>query len=156
VALFALDHNFPTPIVRSMAPYFKRDELVPVSDIDPSWGELDDWALLVALHRHEREWDGLITTDRRMLALAREMATLCQLGLTLVVALGAGHDPVKAAGLVLAHLDNISTRTRRDVPQLWKLKARSTQHDDPYEELRRIARHQQTTMDALLQEYRIK
>jgi hypothetical protein len=64
--------------------------------------------------------------------------------LTLVVAEGAGHDPVKATGLVLAHLPGICVKTDPDVPQLWVLRAVTQAHEKPWERLRRIAKHQGT------------
>ena len=70
--LFALDENFPEPIVDMLAPFLVEAELVPLDRIDPRLPEMDDWELLLALHHHGREWDGLITTDSSMLKQPRE------------------------------------------------------------------------------------
>jgi hypothetical protein len=102
--LFALDHNFPQPIVDVLTEYQEDAELVRVDGIDDRLPQLDDWALLLALHHHDRPWDGLITTDTSMLNRAREMAAVMQTKLTLVVAMEAGHNPVKASGLLFAYL----------------------------------------------------
>jgi hypothetical protein len=90
-------------------------ELVAFTDIDPRLADLDDWEILLALHHHHRSWDGLITTDGGMIWLARELAVLMQTKLTLFVADETGHDPLKATGLVLAHLPGVCKRTRPDV-----------------------------------------
>jgi hypothetical protein len=112
-AFFALDQNFPQPIVDGLSDYLEADaDLTPIADIHEGMVTLDDWQVLLALHTDARSWDGLITTDARMLNLPRELAVLCQTKLTLVVAVEAGHDPIKATGLVLAHLSNVCRRTR--------------------------------------------
>ena len=95
---FALDHNFPQPIVDVVAPFLVEAELVPLQRIDTRMTELDDWEVLLALHADHRPWDGLITTDSGMLALPKELAVLLQTKLTLVVAEAAGHGPAEGDG----------------------------------------------------------
>jgi hypothetical protein len=46
-----------------------------------------------------------------MLSLAKEMTVLSQTGLTLVVAKGQGHNPIRAVGL-LCHLAHICHHTQ--------------------------------------------
>lgn len=87
--LYALDQNFPQPIVNALTRFQVHAELVPVWQIDERMSDLDDWELLLALHHHERPWAGLITTDRSMLSQARELATLMKTHLTLVVAMAS-------------------------------------------------------------------
>jgi hypothetical protein len=140
--LFALDQGFPLPIVDVLAEYMTEAELVAFADIDPELAELDDWEILLALHHHERRWNGLITTDSGMVVLPRELAVLMQTKLTLVLADEAGHDPLKATGLVLAHLPGICRRTRPDVAQLWILRAIGRRHTDPWAQLGVVAEHQ--------------
>ncbi len=137
--LFALDQNFPKPIVAALSRFMPEAELVAIADIHARMARLDDWQVLLALHLDPRPWDELITNDADMLALPREMSVLIQTKLTLVVAEGAGHDPIKATGLVLAHLPAICERTRRDVPQLWHLRTAPRPHDDPWDCLKAIA-----------------
>jgi hypothetical protein len=153
--LFALDHNFPQPIVAVLSEYMVEAELVAVDAIDPRMTELDDWEVLLALHHHARPWDGLITTDNSMIQLPRELSVLMQSKLTLVVADAAGHDPLKATGLVLAHLPGICRRTRPDVAQAWVLRAPQRPHDDPWSLLERVAAHQGRDPDALYAEARL-
>jgi hypothetical protein len=96
--LFALDKNFPQPIVSVLSDFQADATLVPLDHINPRMSTLDDWELLLALHHHTEPWDGLITTDTSRLAQGPELATLIQTKLTLVVAVAAGHNPVKASG----------------------------------------------------------
>jgi hypothetical protein len=108
--LFALDRNFPQPIVSVLSDFQADATLTPLDRIDPRMSTLDDWELLLALHHHADPWDGLITTDTSMLAQGPELATLIQTKLTLVVAVAAGHNPVKASGLLFAYLAGICQR----------------------------------------------
>jgi hypothetical protein len=138
--LFALDQNFPTPIVSVLSTYMTEAELVPIGEIDPRLPDLEDWEVLLALSQHERDWDGLITTDSGMLTLPRELAVLMQTKLTLVVAWAAGHDPLKATGLVLTNLPWIAQHTRPDKAQVWVLRAGNKAADDPWDYLQRVAK----------------
>jgi hypothetical protein len=61
--LFALDHNFPDPIVSVLAGFQTDAELVRIDQIHSGMADLDDWELLFALHQRSEAWDGLITTD---------------------------------------------------------------------------------------------
>lgn len=147
--LFALDQNFPQPIVETLREFMTEAELVAVGDIDPRLTDIDDWELLLALHHHARAWDGLITTDSGMLSLPRELSVLMQTGLTLVVADAAGHDPLKATGLVLAYLPWIAAHTQADHPQVWVLRSANKPHKEPWEWLTRLASRRGTTARAL-------
>jgi hypothetical protein len=145
-ALFALDQNFPLPIVEGLRDWLEADaQLAPIAEIHDEMATLDDWQVLLALHTDARSWDGLITTDARMLNLPRELAVLCQTKLTLVVAVAAGHDPIKATGLVLAHISNVCRRTRPDRAQVWRLATVARDADDPWEYLDRAARRRDET-----------
>jgi hypothetical protein len=146
---FLLDHNFPLPIVSAFRPFLKTAKLVTINEFDPKLAELDDHSLIRRLHE-SGEWDGLITNDKRMLSVPESAIALCQTKLTLVAAVGQGHDPVTASGLVLASIDNIAKRTRREVPQFWLLQAKANEHRDPWIELRNIARHKAMTVESLI------
>ncbi len=140
MALFALDQNFPEPIIAALNEYIPEAELVPLRVVDPMLAEIDDWQVLLALHHHDRDWDGLITNDDSMLNLPREMAVLRQTNLTLVVAHDSGHDPIRATGLLFTHLGYIA----RNRP------ARNAWHH-----LTRIADHQNTTAQNLWRQSRL-
>jgi hypothetical protein len=152
---FALDQNFPQPIVSVLAAYIPEAELVPIGDIHPRLPLLDDWEVLLTLHTHRDHWDGLITNDSDMLALPREMSVLIQTKLTLVVADAAGHDPIKATGLVLTHLPSICERSRPDQAQLWHLGTVARPHEDPWERMKKIAQRSGGTASQQFKEHRL-
>jgi hypothetical protein len=147
--LFALDQNFPLPIVDVLSEFMAEAELAPIAEIDARLTDLDDWEVLLALHHDARPWDGLITTDSGMVSLPRELCVLMQTHLTLVVAEAAGHDPLKATGLVLAYLPWIANQTRPDTAQLWVLRTANRPAEDPWDRLERIAARRQTSVQAL-------
>jgi hypothetical protein len=155
--LFALDHNFPEPIVEVLSEVQEGGEadLVSVSDIDPRMADLEDWEIMLALHHHERAWDGLITTDSSILNQPPELVVLIQTKLTLIVAMGAGDDPIKATGLLFAYLGGICGRTDPDTPQVWKLRAVNRPAQKPWDELKRAADHQHQSAGDLWQENRL-
>lgn len=153
--LFALDQNFPEPLLDAAAPFLPEVELVPIRVIDPRLSDMDDWEILLTLHLHVRPWDGLITTDSSMLGQPRELATLRQTNLTLVVARATGHDPIRATGLVLTHRDYICDQTTDAQPQVWDLSARSRPATDPWDLLEKAARHQHRTTDTVWREARL-
>jgi hypothetical protein len=148
--LFAVDQAFPLPIVETLRDFQTDAELVRLSEIDTRLAELDDWEVLLALHHHVRPWDGLITTDSSMLNEAPSLAVLEQTKLTLVIAMGAGHDPVKASGLLFAYLGRICKLTQRDEGQIWQLKAGNILPGAPEDALARVADHQNLPLDDLI------
>jgi hypothetical protein len=74
-----------------------------------------------------------------MLSLPRELAVLCQTKLTLVAAEAVGHDPIKATGLVLAHITRICEQTRMDTAQVWRLRTSTRPAEEPWDFLCRVA-----------------
>ena len=153
--LFALDQNFPQPLVRAVAPFMPEVELVPIREINARLADMEDWEVLLALHHHERTWDGLVTTDSSMLNQPRELAVVRQTNITLVIAHDAGHDPIKATGLLLAHLDYICARTTPDEPQIWHLTARNRPGRDPWAYLEDVAEHQNRDVEEVWSEGRL-
>jgi len=153
--LFALDHNFPDPIVAVLADFQADAELTRIDQIHPRMADLEDWELLVALHQHSAPRDGLITTDSSMLAQGPELAALIQTKLTLVVATASGHDPVKASGLLFAYLSGICRRTRPDIAQVWALSAASNPHRQSWDYLERFANHNNRTIQSVWDEFRL-
>lgn len=153
--LFALDHNFPDPIVNVLSDFQADAELVRVDRIDPRMPDLEDWELLVAIHLDGSPWDGLTTTDSSMLNQGPELAALIQTKLTLVVAVESGHNPVKASGLLFAYLGAICNRTRPDAPQVWTLNAASNPHREPWDFLKRFAEHNNRDVNDVWSEYKL-
>lgn len=153
--LFALDHNFPKPIVDALAQFQPDAELVRISEIDPRMADLDDWRVLLALHHHERHFDGLITQDSSMLNLPKELSVLIQTRLTLVVAMESGDSPVKATGLLFAYLPGICQRTDPSEPQVWRLRAANRDADPAWEHLWRLADKRDQNPQAVFGESRL-
>lgn len=153
--LFALDQNFPVPIVEALAKYMPEAELVPISRIDREMPKLDDWQVLLALHCDERPWDGLITADSSILSLPRELSVLMQTKLALVVAEAAGPDPLKATGLVLAHLPTICKQRHPTEAQVWSLHATHRPSQKPWEALTRLAKRQKTEARELYDNHKL-
>jgi hypothetical protein len=153
--LFALDHGFPQPIVEVLADYTPDVELIAIEKIDERMPDLDDWEVLLTLHHHPDAWDGLVTTDSSMVQTPESLAVLMQTKLTLVVAMEAGHDMLKATGLLFAYLPGILGRTDPAVAQLWKLQAENRPHIDPWKELQSVAEHQDRPVNELWNEARL-
>jgi hypothetical protein len=151
---FALDHNFPAPVLAAFAVLMPKVELVPLAQIDGELAKLDDREVFVALHR-QRAWDGLVTNDDKLLALPKEMAVLSQTNLTLVVAVGEGHNPIRAVGVLLCHLGFICHQTKRDRAQIWRLEVRQKSHEVPAKYLTAIAEKQRTTMESLFERHKL-
>jgi hypothetical protein len=161
--LFALDQNFPEPIVRALDEFLGCARLVPVRQIDERMPRLEDWELLEKIHAHRglassdgaelQAWDGLITSDDAMLNDPRAMGTLKRTGLTLVIADGQGHNPVRATGLVLFHLDHICVHTVPSRPQIWTLRATQKQSESPDKHLATLASREKITVQELLAKY---
>lgn len=126
-----------------------------ISDIHPGMSDLDDWEVLLALHHHERPWDGLITTDTSILNQPLELAVLIQTKLTLVAVREAGHNPVKATGLLFAYLAGICRRVREDQPQVWTPAAAERPHREPWDVLKRVAEHRHEDARALFDAHRL-
>jgi hypothetical protein len=151
--LFALDHNFPEPLLKAVTKAVPDAELVPIREINDTLAQMDDWELLLALHRDARPWDGLVTNDRAMLSLPKELAVLRQTKLTLVITEGEGHNPVRATGVLLCHLGHVCKLTRRDRAQVWVLRVTRKDPEPPERFLERIALLHKTTVEDMLKEH---
>ena len=133
-----------------MSEYFVEAELVPVRDVDQRLVEMDDWKLILALHNDSKGWDGLVTNDAEMLKLPREMCVLEKTRLKLVVAESAGHDPLKATGLLLAHLPQICSRLDPSRSEVWRLRVSAKNPETPMSLIRSLARRRKQSPDEFL------
>jgi hypothetical protein len=140
VPRFALDHNFPVQIISDLWP--PSIELIRFGDIDPRMTEWDDWQIILELDRRGG-YDGLITDDGDMLAERSPMVALSRTSLSLVIADAAGHQPIKAAGLLMIYLQAIITN-RPAGPSIFVLSVDEVgrKKRDIYEYIRRIARQE--------------
>jgi len=130
-------------------------ELVPIRTIGRELSELKDWELLLALHRDQRHWDGIVTNDAGMLSLPREMTVLSQTGLTLVVVKGEGDNPVRAIGALLCHLPFICRHTVLDRAQIWRLAVTQKNYEEVSDYLSRIAEKHGTTAQVLFEQHKL-
>lgn len=154
--LFALDQGFPQPIVAALSSSIREADLTWIGDIDARLTDVDDWQIFHALHADKRPWAGLITTDSGILSLPKELAVLCQTKLTLVVTESAGHDPLKATGLVLTHLPEICNQTAPDEPQLWVLRSTKRKPTDPWQHLTKAAKREKKRPQQLYREQKLR
>ena len=151
--LFALDHNFPPTILVALTEYIPEALLVPIGEIDARMPLLEDWQVLVALMHHSRKWTGLITNDGDFASEPREIAALIQTKLAVVIAEAAGHDMIKATGLLLAHLPGMCRRLVPGTAQLWQLRSADRSHQKPRDVFNRVAHHRKREPAALLREH---
>lgn len=147
---FALDEDFPDTVLDALGLSIPEAELVPIRHIDPRLLSMDDWQLLLALY-HLKDWDGLLSADTNMLKLPRELAVVHQTRLTVVFVDEAGHDPLRALGLLLVHLPAICKKTSRAVGQIWKLSAQNKNHDSPWDEIIKLAQHRNASPKQLFE-----
>jgi hypothetical protein len=105
---------------------------------------------------------GCTTTARRkrtiqedMLSLAKEMTVLSQTALTLVVAKGEGHNPIRAVGALLCHVPFICHHTMRDRAQIWNLRVAQKNYDAVQVYLEKIAAKDGITVSGLVANNRV-
>ena len=152
---FALDHNFPAPVLNAFALLLPHVDLVPIRDIDVAFADLDDWQLFVELHRHAQNWDGLVTNDEALLSLPKEMTVLSQTNLTLVVASGEGHNPIRAVGVLLCHLNHICHQSDPRRAQIWRLRVSQKDQEEPRGFLEKIAAREGVSVEALVHKLKV-
>jgi hypothetical protein len=135
----ALDHNFPEPILQALDQYVVDVELIPLRRIDRRLPDLEDRDLLVVLH--QLGFPGLVTANYKMLKNPRELAALMSTKLTVFAIEGVGHDPLRATGALLLDLPGAIKRFDLTRPQVFWLRPRSPQPDDPWDLFARVASH---------------
>ena len=151
---FALDQNFPVKLIEAMAEFFPPGlDLKHVHKIDPALSELDDDELVVELQA--REFDGLITTDYRLLDDPKTVSALCATKLIAVIVEAAGHDPLKASGALFLELPSLPHRlARRESNVIFIRKHRPVPSLPAWEYLERIAERQGTSAADLYEEHK--
>jgi hypothetical protein len=108
----------------------------------------EDWEVLHGLNRRG-DVDGFITNDAGMLELPREMVVLHDSGLTLIITDGVGHDPIRATGLLMTHLQEIAKRVTRR-PQIFVLRPRPLQPIAPGTQLDKLAQRRNVQANRLI------
>ncbi len=133
---FVLDQNFPIQATGLSWP--PSLQLTRLAAIEPTLtGNHDDWEILLALQRRG-DVDGFITNDADMLQLAKEMVVLARSRLVLVVTDGVGHDPIRATGLIMTHLQQIA-RNVTGRSQIYILRPGQLTPASPGTQINRIA-----------------
>ncbi len=101
-------------------------ELVPVKDIDPGLtAALEDHHLIQSLW--QRGFEGLVTCDDSMLWLPEVVSMIKQTRFSVVACADAGHDVLKASGLLLTQMQSVAKRHDALKPQIWILTVRERQ-----------------------------
>lgn len=72
-----------------------------------------------------------------------------------MIAHDAGHDPIRATGLLFTHLVWICRQTTHDEAQVWELRARNRPAHNPWYHLERIAEHRNTDAETLWRQSRL-
>ena len=116
---------------------------------------IDDWELLLALSKHPNGYAGLITTDSGMIKLPRELCVVLQTKFSLVVVEEAGHDPLIASGLVLAHLPQICGKWHPDKAQVFRLRTSSLRPKDPWDFLTKVSDHSNIGVNQLYKDNKL-
>jgi hypothetical protein len=149
-AHFVLDHNFPMFAVGFEWP--RPDLRVSrLWDIDRELTrDHDDWEVLRALHNRGRI-DGFVTNDDKMLRLPTEMVALHSTSLALVITEGVGHQPVRATGLLMVHLETIANQLSGK-PQIWILRPARLQSERAREYLIGIAKRRNVPVNMVYEE----
>jgi hypothetical protein len=149
----ALDQNFPEPILRAIDEFVVDIRLVPLRVIHPSLPTLDDRQLLIALY--QLGWTGLVTNNYRMLQNPKELAAILKTRITVFAIQGVGDDPIRATGAVLLDLPGALRRVVPNRAQVFWMRPRNPQPDDPWALLRRAAQHQHRTVNDLYVDVRV-
>ena len=101
----ALDHNFPEPLLRSVATWTPEVELVWLREIHPDLPDLDDRQMIIALH--QLGWVGLVTNNYKILRAPTELAAVMRTKIGFFCIEGAGDDPIRASGALLLDLPGV-------------------------------------------------
>ena len=108
---------------------------------------------MIALH--QLGFPGLVTNNYKMLKNPRELAAIMATKLTVFAIEGVGDDPLRATGALLLDLPGALKRLDTRQPQVFWMRPRNPQPDDPNELFARIAAHQHREVDELMAEVQV-
>jgi hypothetical protein len=147
---FVLDQNFPWYVVSFPWPSDIRITRLP--DHAPDLVQnVDDWEVFLGLSKRG-DVDGFITNDANILLQATEMVALTRTRLTLVITDGVGHEPLRATGLVMLHLEEV-VRRMDGTAQVFVIRPGPIGQRSPNREINRIAQfHNQSPGDLFASE----
>ena len=144
---FILDQNFPLYTTGIAWPIPIRVTALLAHDAELTAG-YGDWQLIRRLGSTPGV-DGFITCDADLLNLSTEMVALNDTKLTLVVADGVGHNPVRATGLVMVHLHEVSRRFDGS-PQIYVLRPAQLATQRPGSYINKIAVRQKIAPNEMI------
>ena len=152
-AHFVLDQNFPWYVTQF--PWPPPLKISRLAEIDPELTrDHDDWEILLALDRAGGV-EGFITNDADMLQLPREMVALRSTRLALVVTDGVGHEPLRATGLLMVHLEEVARRLDGR-PRIHVLRPRGLSPQTPDQQTNVLARRLNVPPNHLISEERAR
>ncbi len=133
---FVLDQNFPWYAASVEWPSSLK--ISRLNDVDSTLThDKEDWEVLLGLSSRG-DVDGFITNDAKMLMLPSEMVALSRTRLAVVIPDDVGYAPIRATGLVMVHIEEIS-KSLDGRPQVFRLRARQVKREFPRDHLERIA-----------------
>ena len=133
-----LDHNFPAPILECLDEFIPEINLIPLRLIDKALLRLDDRGLLIALH--QLGYQGLVTSNYKMLGNPRELAAVLKTKLTVYAIEGVGHDPIRATGALLLDLPSAIAAMEAGAKGVFWLRPRKPKPQDPWELFKSVAK----------------
>lgn len=147
----ALDHNFPEPVLASVDRWLKDVEFHHLRHIDPAVAELQDHELIYDLH--DRDLSILVTHNWKMQNDPRVVVAVHLTKFTLLTLRRSGDDMIFATGVLLRDIVPV---LRKEVPksQVFKAKPSHIRPEPAYTILQDLARHDNTTADALIDLHR--
>lgn len=144
---FVLDQNFPSAVVP--LPWPPSVQIIPLAKLAPQLtAGTEDWEIFIALDA-EPEVHAFVTNDGNILNSPREMLVLSLTRLGTVVTAEVGDNPMKATGLLMVHLPEISHELGAKA-KTWRLRPTSKLSQRPIEQLARIARLRNLSLDDLI------
>lgn len=152
-ARLALDHNFPEPLLDALGRFVVDCELIPLRRIHPGLPALDDRPLLIALR--QLGIPGLVTNNYKMLKNPRELAAVIASKVTVFAIEGLGHDPLRATGALLLDLPGVIKRMDTRRPQVFQLRPRNPEPQDPRALFINVAEHLHRARDDLWEQVKV-
>lgn len=148
-----LDHNFPEPILDAVAPWITGLDLIPIRRIDSRLPGLGDRELVIALH--QLGYRMLVTNNYRMLQNPRELAAVMKTRMSVFAIQGVGHDPVRATGALLLHLESAIRALEAGGRGVFWLRPRRPRPQDPWDLFERTAQQRGQDWHHLYEEVRV-
>jgi hypothetical protein len=146
---FVLDQNFPWHSIGVRWP--ASLQISQLASIEPHLtAGYEDWEVIRALAQRG-DVDGFVTNDAKMLNQSTEMVVLFRSRLVLVVTDGVGHDPIRATGLVMVHLSEITKRVDGK-PQVYVLRPGALHMVSPGQQVNKIAEQRRIQPNHLISE----